>query len=72
MNASLRFDLRQIKRAIGNLAPHVKKTRRELVEQAARGFIKEVVDITPPAGKGRRGSDAKKAGEAAIKVDPLP
>jgi len=47
----------------------VKKSRRELVEQAARGFTKEVVAITPPAGKGKRGSAAKKAGEAAIKAD---
>jgi hypothetical protein len=47
----------------------VKKARRELTEQAAKGFVKEVVDITPPAGKGKRGSAAKKAGEASIQYD---
>src|SRR5438093_4831145 len=69
MKADLRFDLREIKRAIKNLDQHVKKSRREHTEQAARGFVKEVVAITPPAGKGKKGSAAKKAGEAAIKSD---
>jgi hypothetical protein len=69
MKADFHFDLRAIKRAIKQLEPHVKRSRSELTEQAARGFVKEVVDITPPAGKGKRGSAAKKAGEAAIKSD---
>jgi hypothetical protein len=47
----------------------VKKSRRELAEEAARGFVKEVVPITPPASKGRRGSAEKKAGEGAIIAD---
>ena len=66
MKADMRFDLREIKRAIKQLEPHEKKSRRELTEQAAKGFVKEIVAITPPAGKGKQGSDAKKAGEAAI------
>src|SRR5438093_12671996 len=69
MKADLRFDLREIKRAIKNLEPQVQKSRRELTEQAARGFVKEVVAITPPAGKGKKASAAKKAGEQAIKSD---
>ncbi len=69
MKTDVRFDLREIKRAIKQLAPHVKKSRRELTQQAAKGFVKEVVGITPPAGKGKKGSDAKKAGEAAIISD---
>ena len=69
MKTDIRFDLRDIKRAIKRLQPHVKKSRRELTEQAAKGFVKEVVDITPPAGKGQRGSAAKKAGEASILHD---
>src|SRR2546425_5037648 len=69
MKANVKFDLREIKRAIKNLEPHVKKSRRELTEQAAKGFVKEVVAITPPAGKGKRGTAAKKAGEAAITND---
>jgi len=69
MKANVKFDLRAVKRAMNNLAPQVKLSRRELVEQAAKGFVKEVVAITPPAGKGKKGSAAKKAGEAAIKAD---
>ena len=69
MKARMHFDLRNIKRAIKQLQPHVKESRRELTEQAARGFVKEVVEITPPGGGGRRGNAAKKTGEAAIKYD---
>ena len=58
-----------IQRGIKALAPQVKKSRRELAEEAARGFVKEVVAITPPASKGKRGSAAKKAGEGAIIAD---
>ena len=69
MNVLLRFDLKPIQRGIKALAPQVKKSRRELAEEAARGFVKEVVAITPPASKGKRGSAAKKAGEGAIIAD---
>jgi hypothetical protein len=69
MNARMRFDLRPIQRGIKALAPQVKKSRRELAEEAARGFVKEVAAITPPASKGKRGSGAKKAGEGAIIAD---
>lgn len=69
MNTRVRFDLKPIQRGIKALAPQVKKSRRELAEEAARGFVKEVVAITPPASKGKRGSAAKKAGEGAIIAD---
>jgi hypothetical protein len=69
INARLRFDLKPVQRAIKALAPQVKKSHRELAEQAGRGFVKEVVAITPPALKGKRGSAAKKAGEQAIISD---
>ena len=69
MNGRMRIDLRPIQRGIKALAPQMKKSRRELAEEAARGFVKEVVAITPPASKGKRGSGAKKAGEGAIIAD---
>jgi len=69
MKADVKFDLRPIQRAIKQLQPHVKKSRRELTEQAAKGFVTTMMEITPPAGKGRRGNAAKKVGEAAIQHD---
>lgn len=36
MNGRLRFDLKPIQRGIKALAPQVKKSRRELAEEAAR------------------------------------
>jgi hypothetical protein len=46
MNGRLRFDLRPIQRCIKALAPQVTKSRRELAEEAARGFVMNL----PPAG----------------------
>ena len=51
MNGRLRFDLKPIQRGIKALAPQVKKSRRELAEEAARGFVKEVV--ARPKGSGK-------------------
>ena len=67
MNVRMKFDTSKIEEAIRQLAPHVKKSRRELVEQAAKGFVRTVVEVTPPASKGRSGSTARKQGEAVIK-----
>ena len=58
-----------VQRGIKALAPQMKKSRREPATEAARGFVQEVVAITPPASKGKRGSGAKKAGEGAIIAD---
>lgn len=69
MNASFKFDMSGLKRAVRDLRPMVNKTKSELVEQAAKGFVKNVVAITPPASKGVTGSKAKQQGETAIKVD---
>ena len=66
MNVHMKFDMRQIQRAIKNLEPVVKKSRQELVEQAAKGFVKTIASITPPGSQGATGSTAKKQGEAAI------
>lgn len=69
MNVQMKFDMRQIQQAIKNLEPHVKKSRKELVEQAAKGFVKAVATVTPPASKEATGSAAKKQGEATITND---
>ena len=69
MNVHMKFDMRRLQQAIKNLEPHVKKSRKELVEQAAKGFVKTVTTVTPPASKDATGSTAKKQGEAAITND---
>ena len=63
------FDTSPIRRAVSRLGPVSKKNTRELMTSAARGFIRTVVEITPPASKGVSGSGAKKVGEAAIAGD---
>jgi hypothetical protein len=69
MNVHMKFDMRRLQQAIKSLEPNVKKSRKELVEQAAKGFVKTVATVTPPGSKGATGSTAKKQGEAAIKSD---
>jgi hypothetical protein len=66
MKVRMKLDMRQIQRAIKNLDPVVKKSRQELVEQAAKGFVRTIATITPPGSQGATGMDAKKQGEAAI------
>lgn len=63
------FDTSEIRRAAARLAGETKKTKKEWVETAARGFVKDVVAITPPGSPGNSGSGAKKAGETAIASD---
>ena len=69
MNVHMKFDMRQIQRAIKALEPHVKKSRQQLVEQAAKGFVKTIASITPPGSKGATGNTAKRQGEASIAND---
>lgn len=69
MNVKFKFDMRRMEKAIKDLRPHVRKSRTELVEDAAKGFVKRVVAITPPASKGVSGSKAKQQGDQAIKSD---
>lgn len=64
-----KFDMTQIRRACTRLGSVSTKTKRELVTTAAKGFVKDILKFTPPAGKGVTGSAAKKAGEAAIDID---
>lgn len=69
MKMSVKLDMRGLKKAVNELRPHVKKTKAQLVEGAAKGFTKNMLMITPPASKGATGSKAKQQGEAAIKAD---
>lgn len=64
----MKFDTSKIR---GNLARLVKATgraKRDAVRMAGRGFIRTIVDITPPAS-GRADNRARKRGEGAIASD---
>lgn len=63
------FDTSEIRKAAKRLSAFSKKNTRELMQTAAKGFVKDIVKYTPPASKGSTGMAAKKAGEAAIDVD---
>lgn len=69
MNVRMKFDMSRLQKAIRDLEPVVKKSRKGLVEQAAKGFVGNIVLITPPASKNATGSAAKKAGETTITND---
>lgn len=63
--------MRGLNKAFADFVPLQRKTRAQVVETAARGFVKDVVAITPPAGKGVQGAAAKKRGEATVQNDVL-
>lgn len=63
------FDASSLQSAMRRLAAQSGKTKRELCETAAKGFVRDVVAITPPASKGVSGTSAKKAGERTIATD---
>lgn len=65
------FDTSKIRASAQRLKPLVKKSRAELMKGAARGFVKDIVAITPPASQGSSGAAAKKAGENAVLGDVL-
>lgn len=64
-----RFDYRHLQTGLHALAKDGGKSKLELCRTAAKGFVKDVVSITPPASKGTTGTAAKKAGETAIAAD---
>lgn len=65
----MKLDTSDLQKAMERLRKERKLTKKAIVERAAKGFIKEVVALTPPASKGVTGASAKKAGEATINED---
>lgn len=65
----MKFDASRLQTAIKRLAAQSTKTKREICQMAAKGFVRDVVAITPPASQGVTGSAAKKKGEATIAKD---
>jgi len=69
MNVTMKFDTKGITDAVNRLRPLMKKTKTDLVKQAAKGFTATAIEITPPASKGKTGSKAKAQGQQAIQSD---
>src|SRR4051812_1225611 len=65
----MKLDTREMRRAFNRLDSQVKTDKRDLVRAAARGFIRDIVSITPPGSPSAKGSAAKKAGETSIRGD---
>lgn len=64
-----KFDYSQLQRGLKALAKDGGKSKLVLVKMAAKGFVKDIIAISPPGSKGVSGSAAKKAGERAIAAD---
>lgn len=62
----MKLDATDLRRSIQRLASAAKRAPRDIAEEAARGFVRDVVKITPPGKAGVSGTAAKKAGEAGI------
>ena len=58
MNIRMTLDTSGISRAINQLRPLVKKSKSELIHDAAKGFVATSLEITPPASKGKTGAKA--------------
>lgn len=65
----MNFDMTNLRKAVKALAAETGRTKMDLMNQAAKGFVRNVILITPPASKSNTGTDAKKAGEMAIATD---
>lgn len=63
------FDIRPLIEKVKRIPGMLQREIKPLVWQQSRLFIKEVVDITPPASKGVSGPKARKQGESAVARD---
>ena len=64
----MKFDSRELRQSINRLAFELNRAPRDVCEEAARGFVREMVKITPPGSSGTSGSAAKKSGEKSILI----
>ena len=62
-------DFRELRKAIAALQKETPKAKGKCVQQAARGFVKKIVEITPPASEGVTGNAARQRGEQIIVSD---
>jgi hypothetical protein len=74
MKATL--DMRKLNSAIAHLQQRKRRGGTPppldgLLKEAAKGFVRNIIAITPPAGHGTTGTAAKKVGETAVVADVL-
>lgn len=71
MADDVRFTLetRDFEAAAERLAYYSKRDADEFLKEQVRGFIRHIIDMTPPARGSSTGTKAKKAGEQAITSD---
>lgn len=60
------FDATRLRRAIHQTSAVLGKPLRDVVTQAAKGFTRDIVKITPPGNQSAKGRDAKKQGEGRV------
>jgi hypothetical protein len=58
-----------LKHSLSQFASIANREKKDVVRMAARGFVKDMVAVTPPGSQGSTGNAAKKQGEAAIRRD---
>ncbi len=65
----MQFIIAEMQVAITRLAGATGKLKKDVVRTAAKGFVKTIVKITPPASQKAQGSSAKRIGEKAATAD---
>jgi hypothetical protein len=68
MSMTISLDTSRFDRALRDWKLFARQSGKEIVTEAARGFIKRVVAVTPPSS-GTANKAAQKAGETTIKAD---
>lgn len=64
----MKLDAKDLRQAINRLAFELNRAPKDVAETAARGFVRDMVKITPPGSSGVSGSAAKKVGEKSIEI----
>ena len=68
---TIKIDDREFRKAMAVYAAGSKRSTAELLRQQAKLFLQDTVNVTPPAGKGARGSAAKQRGMTCVEKDIL-
>jgi len=66
--SGLRIDTSRFARALAEMRKYSKRDFDTLLREQARGFVRHVIGLTPPA-RGKADSNARKRGEAMVSAD---